>query len=149
LDRGIGREALYSTNSSEVTLLDCRVIVFNRITVVAGNFDAFECECQCTILSAGYYESGCDAWTIWYAPAVKNIINKKATSHLTFNRTAIGDPQYFSTLGSRGRADCTRRPRATRLKNHFLRGKICEPKLISPAQERPCSLPPAYPTLLA
>jgi hypothetical protein len=60
-----------------LTRIDCRVTVFNRVTVAAGTFDAFECECQCTILSAGYYESGCDTWTIWYAPAVKNIIRTK------------------------------------------------------------------------
>jgi hypothetical protein len=65
------------------TRIDCRATAFKQVTVAAGAFDAFECECQCTIASAGYYESGCDTWTIWYSPEVKNIIRIKTVSSAT------------------------------------------------------------------
>jgi hypothetical protein len=65
------------------TRIDCHVTGFKQVRVAAGNFGAFECECQCTIPSAGIYETGCDTWTLWYAPEVKNIILIKTPSSQT------------------------------------------------------------------
>ena len=65
------------------TRIDCHVTAFKQMTVAAGIFEAFECECQCTVPSAGAYETGCNTWTIWYAPEVKNIIRTKTVSSAT------------------------------------------------------------------
>ena len=63
-----------ATSPSRITTtIDCHVVAFNQITVTAGTFGAFECECRCTHLNPGY-EPGCGQWTIWYAPDVKNLI---------------------------------------------------------------------------
>ena len=64
------------------TRIDCQTAGFKQITVTAGTFAAFECECQCTVLS-GSYDSSCGQWTIWYAPEVKNIIKLKTESTAT------------------------------------------------------------------
>jgi hypothetical protein len=61
------------------TRIDCHVTAFRQLSVAAGTFESFECECQCTHQSA-HYEPGCGEWTIWYAPAVKQIIRTKTGS---------------------------------------------------------------------
>jgi hypothetical protein len=57
--------------------IECHVMAFSRITVGAGTFDAFQCECECKTISVAY-EPECGEWTVWYAPAVKNIIRTTA-----------------------------------------------------------------------
>ena len=52
--------------------IDCHVTNFQRLSVRAGTFDSFQCECQCRTLSVAY-EPECGEWTAWYAPEVKNI----------------------------------------------------------------------------
>lgn len=61
------------------TRIDCQVVAFKQLAVAAGTFGAFECECQCTVMSGGY-EPWCGGWTIWYAPEVQNIIKIKTES---------------------------------------------------------------------
>jgi len=69
-----------ATSPSRITTaIDCDVMAFKQVTVAAGAFEAFECECRCTHLSPGY-EPGCGQWTVWYAPDVKNIIKVKTGS---------------------------------------------------------------------
>ena len=64
------------------TRIDCRVTAFRQLSVVAGTFESFECEYQCTHQSA-HYEPGCGEWTIWYAPAAKQVIRTKTASTAT------------------------------------------------------------------
>ena len=64
------------------TTIDCYVVAYKPIEVSAGAFQAFECECQCTHLDGGL-EPGCGQWTVWYAPAVKNVIKLKTESTAT------------------------------------------------------------------
>lgn len=64
------------------TRIDCHVTAFRQLSVATGTFESFECECQCTHQSA-HYEPGCGEWTIWYAPAVKQIIRTKTGSTAT------------------------------------------------------------------
>jgi hypothetical protein len=61
------------------TRIECRVIAFNDVTVRAGVFGAFQCECQCRVLS-GEYRPGCGQSTFWYAPEVRNIIRTTTES---------------------------------------------------------------------
>jgi hypothetical protein len=68
-----------SKASRTPTHVNCRVLAFNQVTVTAGTFGAFECECQCTVISVGY-DTLCGTWTIWYAPDVKNVIRQKTES---------------------------------------------------------------------
>ena len=60
--------------------IDCDVAGFRQITVAAGNFEAFECKCQCTSLLPFTYDPNCGSWTLWYAPQAKNIVRKKTES---------------------------------------------------------------------
>ena len=60
------------------TKIDCYAAAFKEVVVAAGSFAAFECQCQCELRNPGRYEPGCGAWTIWYAPDVKNVIKIKA-----------------------------------------------------------------------
>ena len=61
--------------------VDCVVKAFDKLTVRAGTFEAFRCECDCELLiGEGQYQSGCGTWTIWYAPDVKNVIQTKTAS---------------------------------------------------------------------
>ena len=53
--------------------IDCQVTRFQQLSVRAGTFGSFECECQCKTLSVAY-EPDCGEWTVWYAPEVKNIL---------------------------------------------------------------------------
>lgn len=70
-----------STNPARVTTnIDCYVLGYKQVTVAAGTFWAFECQCECNAIAAPYYEPGCGEWTTWYAPEVKNVIRIKAES---------------------------------------------------------------------
>ncbi len=70
-----------STASPLRTQVTCYVGAFHQVSVTAGTFGAFQCECQCELLPrlVGYQE-GCGVWTDWYAAEVKNIIRRKAES---------------------------------------------------------------------
>jgi hypothetical protein len=64
--------------------VDCAVKAFDKMTVKAGTFTAFRCECDCELLiGEGVYQSGCGVWTIWYAPDVKNVIQTRTASTST------------------------------------------------------------------
>ena len=55
--------------------IDCKVVSFEQITVIAGTFGAFQCQCICGVSFPGYsIDPFCGQWTYWYAPEVKNII---------------------------------------------------------------------------
>jgi hypothetical protein len=61
--------------------VDCAVKAVEKLTVRAGTFEAFRCECDCELLiGEGQYQSGCGTWTMWYAPDVKNVIQTKTAS---------------------------------------------------------------------
>ena len=61
-----------STGSPMRGQVDCAVKGFDKLTVKAGNFAAFRCECDCElIIGEGQYQSGCGTWTMWYAPEGK------------------------------------------------------------------------------
>lgn len=62
--------------------IDCYVTKFERVTVGAGRFDAFKCECDCNVIAGPEYEPGCGQWIIWYAPDARNVI-KMNTEHTT------------------------------------------------------------------
>ena len=64
------------------TTVGCEAVGFKQVTVTAGTFGAFECECRCEVLT-GPYDSSCGQWTIWYAPDVKNVIKIKTESTAT------------------------------------------------------------------
>jgi hypothetical protein len=59
--------------------IECTAVSFKSVTVTAGTFEAYECECQCNVV-VGRYDTDCGGWTFWYAPAVKNIIRTKTGS---------------------------------------------------------------------
>jgi lipoprotein NlpI len=59
--------------------ITCEVTSFKPIAVEAGIFDAFECRCECDVVS-GRYERYCGEWTVWYAPQVKNVLKVKTQS---------------------------------------------------------------------
>lgn len=44
--------------------IECEATAFKPITVAAGNFEAFECKCQCTLVGrgGGIYEPDCGQW---------------------------------------------------------------------------------------
>lgn len=56
--------------------IECTAVTFKPVTVTAGTFESYECECQCNV-TGGRYDTDCGGWTFWYAPAVKNIIRTK------------------------------------------------------------------------
>jgi hypothetical protein len=61
--------------------VDCAVKAVDKLTVKAGTFEAFRCECDCELLiGEGQYQSGCGTWTMWYAPDVKNVIQTQTAS---------------------------------------------------------------------
>ena len=73
-----------SKASSARGQIDCSVKAFDKMTVKAGTFDAVRCECNCELLlGEGMYQSGCGAFTIWYAQDVKNVIQTKTPSTST------------------------------------------------------------------
>jgi len=51
----------------------CEVVSYKPVAVIGQNLDAFECRCHCEVVGEmdGYT---CGAWTLWYAPAAKNIV---------------------------------------------------------------------------
>lgn len=69
-----------TTKSSPVPAwAECYVVSFGDITVSAGKFGAFQCDCQCHVVGGeGVYQEGCGMWSIWYVPEVKNIVKIKA-----------------------------------------------------------------------
>jgi hypothetical protein len=70
-----------STGSPLRGQVDCAVKAVDKLTVKAGTFETFRCECDCELLIVeGQYQSGCGTWTIWYAPEVKNVIQTKTAS---------------------------------------------------------------------
>ena len=56
------------------TRVDCYATAFKPVTVAAGTFDAFECDCVCSH-TAQLYEPGCGTWKFWYAPTVGNVLS--------------------------------------------------------------------------
>jgi hypothetical protein len=70
-----------STASLTPAWVECYVIAFGDVTVPAGTFGAFQCECQCHLVGGeGFYQENCGMWTIWYVPEVKNIVKTKTQS---------------------------------------------------------------------
>jgi hypothetical protein len=70
-----------STTSPIPAWAECSVVTFGDITVQAGRFGAFQCECQCHVVGGeGIYQEGCGVWTIWYVPEVKNVVKIKTES---------------------------------------------------------------------
>ena len=67
-----------STASPIPVWAECYVAAFSDVTVAAGRFGAFQCECQCHLVGGeGFYQEGCGVWTIWYVPEVKNVVKTK------------------------------------------------------------------------
>ena len=62
---------------------DCYVVGFEQLTVAAGTFAAFKCECDCNLIAGVGYEPGCGQWKLWYAPDVKNVIRAETESTAT------------------------------------------------------------------
>ena len=58
----------------------CVAAVFESITVAAGTFEAFRCQCQCTVPAAGFYDADCGTWHAWYASRAKNVVLLKTES---------------------------------------------------------------------
>jgi hypothetical protein len=70
-----------STASPIPAWVECYVVAFRDVTVPAGSFGAFQCECQCRLIGGeGFYQEGCGVWTIWYVPEVKNVAKTKTES---------------------------------------------------------------------
>ena len=45
--------------------IDCSVTRFDQVAVKAGTFGAFQCECQCQLLTGvGFYQDGCGSVTV-------------------------------------------------------------------------------------
>jgi hypothetical protein len=61
------------------TKIECLTVSFTDITVPAGTFKAFQCECKCSVLTL-QYDPSCGEWTLWYAPDVKNIVKRQTES---------------------------------------------------------------------
>ena len=64
--------------------IECVAAAFESITVTAGTFEAFRCQCQCTVPAAGFYDADCGTWNAWYAPRAKNVVLLK-TENTTSN----------------------------------------------------------------
>jgi len=75
---GAYEEAVDTTKTRRAPMatdVTCEVLSFKQVTVTAGNFGAFECQCICELSTPSEeYERFCGEWTLWYAPEVKNII---------------------------------------------------------------------------
>jgi len=64
--------------------IECTAAAFKPITVTGGTFEAFECQCQCSVIAVGMdINPDCGRYTIWYAPRAKNIIKVKTESTAT------------------------------------------------------------------
>jgi lipoprotein NlpI len=57
----------------------CEVAALKSINVPAGTFEAFECNCTCKV-PVDFFHRGCGWWTLWYAPAIKNVIQVRGDS---------------------------------------------------------------------
>jgi lipoprotein NlpI len=57
----------------------CEVAALKSISVPAGTFEAFECNCTCKV-PADYFRRECGWQKLWYAPAVKNVIQVRGDS---------------------------------------------------------------------
>ena len=69
-----------TTKASRIpTKIECYTTSFTEVTVPAGTFKAFKCECKCAILSL-QYDPSCGEWTIWYAPDIRNIVKRETES---------------------------------------------------------------------
>jgi len=74
IDAGINPTKPRPIGTTDVT---CEVLNFKQITVIAGTFGAFQCQCRCELsIEKIGYDSFCGEWTLWYAPKVKNIISR-------------------------------------------------------------------------
>jgi hypothetical protein len=70
-----------STDSPIPAWVECYVTAIGDVTVPAGTFKAFQCECQCNIVGGErFYQEGCGVWTTWYVPEVKNVVKTKTAS---------------------------------------------------------------------
>ncbi len=56
-----------------------KVLNFGPVTVVAGTFDAFEIQYECSARGP-YRPTSCGTWTRWYAPQVGNIIANRGSA---------------------------------------------------------------------
>ena len=73
-----------STASPIPAWVECYVTAFSDVTVPAGSFRAFQCDCQCHIVGGErFYQEGCGVWTTWYVPEVKNVVKMKTASTAT------------------------------------------------------------------
>jgi hypothetical protein len=55
--------------------VECVATAFESVTVTAGQFEAFQCKCQCTVFGLNdVYDENCGTWKVWYAPQAKNIV---------------------------------------------------------------------------
>ena len=77
----IGRNAPTSKAPRIPTETNCQVVALEEITVTAGTFAAFRCQCECAV--TGQPERGCGVSTLWYSPEVKNVIKRKTESNAT------------------------------------------------------------------
>ena len=69
-----GRDPGETPHSIAMEML-CKVVGFEQMTVVAGTFNAFQCQCTCGVLFPGpSTDPYCGKTTYWYAPEVKNVI---------------------------------------------------------------------------
>ena len=58
--------------------IECVAAALESITVTAGTFEAFRCDCQCTVSGMiGVYDDNCGTWIVWYAPQAKNVVMLK------------------------------------------------------------------------
>jgi tetratricopeptide (TPR) repeat protein len=89
------------SNANRVPVeVTCEVTAFRPITVPAGSFDAFECNCNCRVPAPGHFEPECGRYTIWYAPSVKNVIQARGESTATaldLVEYKVGDKASMST----------------------------------------------------
>src|SRR5574341_1076205 len=61
--------------------IECVAAALESVTVMAGTFEAFRCNCQCTVSGViGVYDENCGTWTAWYAPQAKNVVMLKTES---------------------------------------------------------------------
>jgi hypothetical protein len=103
----------------------CEVVSYKPIAVMGQSLDAFECRCHCEVVGDrdGYT---CGVWTLWYAPAAKNIVRRDGEStsnsyqlvEYKFSKTPLEpgalEPKTAYDFTDRGNAyfdwrDCDRR----------------------------------------
>gem|GEM_PF-3166418 len=81
--------------------IECYVSGFSDITVPAGSFSGFQCDCQCRLVGGeAFYQEGCGELTVWYVPEVKNVVKTKTQStatsfellgHIVSDKPEVGD----------------------------------------------------------